>query len=502
MVKAASGVFIQPVAHDGVARLSQWQRVYHAVRWAIEREALAAGDRLPSARELARDWQVARGAVDEAFAQLQLEGLIERRVGDGSYVAERARPPVPPRRGEPSTLARRVLQQAGRLSLPSARRECAFVSQRPPALHPRATDIDAFPLDVWRRLLLATASEQRRDLLADVPPVGLPALAESIVRHLALQRGVACRPEQVLVLATPAEGLNLMCRLLLAPGDTVWVEDPSHPSLPWLLATFGAKVRGVPLDAEGFDLDAARRGGGKAGLVYLHPLNQYPLAQRSSVARGDALLAWARREQAWIVEAMFNDELWPREAQPAALVRRDPERVFLLGTFEGIMFPSLRLAYLVVPQGLLEPFRDAQTLWGPRAAAATQAAMAEFIDRGHLAEHLNQQRARLAARRVLLHDELLARLPAGVQAGPLTPAPHLCLHLPPGSDDVAWARHLRQAGVVVEPLAPMCWSTPPRPGLVLGYAGWDDAVLRASLVTLRRTLAAGLPTQPQLPAAA
>jgi len=538
--KPASGAFIQPVLDEAAVRPApQRVRVYRAIRTAIAGGALAPGDRLPSARQLAADWGLARGAVDEAFAQLQMEGLIRRRVGDGTYVEPAAasaagaggRRPAPPPR-EPSDLAHHVLAQAARLGVVGASRsarsaqsaqsadsapsthadrssravrasngssddaapvrlECAFTPQRAPTLHPRAIDLDGFALPTWRRLLVAAASEQRRDLLGPVPATGLPALRESVARYVGVMRGVPCRAEQVLIVASPAEGLNLLVRLLLPTSGSIWVEEPTHPSLPSLLESLGARVTAVPLDAHGFDVAGARERDPAASLVYLHPLGHYPLGRRTTVARGDELIEWARRHGRWIVEGHFNDELWPREVQPPALARRDRERVFLLGTFESVMFPSLRLGYVVVPQALVKPFAEAITLWGPRAPAATQWALAEFIDRGHLHQRILALRERYAKRRKRVQSGLIDRLPAGVRAEPLTPVPTACLHLPEGASDLEWLRRLRAQGLVLEPLSGMHWNqrAERRPqGLVLGYGDWSDAVLDAALARLVQEL--------------
>ena len=289
MVKPASGVFIQPVSDssDGAAgRTPQWLRVCRAVRSAISGRALPPGARLPSARQLAKDWRVARGAVDEAYAQLQLEGLIQRRVGDGTYVSHQTpgHAAAPPR--APAPLAQRVLDHAQSLNCKPVRAECTYVARRAPTLHPRATDIDGFPLALWRRLVLAAHTPAQRPALAESPAAGLRVLREALARHLALQRGLPCTAEQVLVMASPAEAMNLLVRVLLRQGDRVWVEDPSHSSLPWLLRTLAVHPVGVPLDEQGFDTAAARRLSPDAAMVYLHPLNQYPLGQRTSHARG------------------------------------------------------------------------------------------------------------------------------------------------------------------------------------------------------------------------
>lgn len=485
MVKSAAGVFIQPV--QGVEGGPQRERVYRAVRQAIAGGALGSGARLPGARQLAKDWGVARGAVDEAFAQLQLEGLLERRVGDGSYVSAA---PVPPR--PPTRHAQRVLQRGAVLGCAPVRLEAAWATMRVPALHPRATDLELFPLDLWRRLMLAAHDGPQRDLLDAGPPGGLPALRAAIAGHLAIQRGVRCTPAQVLVINGPGEGLQLAGRLLLAPGDTVWVEDPTHPSLPLLLRTLGLRVAGVPLDGLGFDVAAASRLAPQARLAYLHPLMQYPLGQRTRGDRGEALLAWAARSGSWIVEGHFNDETVPPAQQPPSLFANDPHgRVLLMGTFEGVLFPSLRVAYLVLPPALAAGFVDAAAALGERVPCALQWALAEFIGRGHMTAHLSALRASLFRRRETVRRALLARLPAGVRAGPMNAGAHLALHLPPELPDAEVAARLRKRRVIVEPLSQMAWQVQGLNGLVLGYGGCDGAELEGALATIVRTLEEG-----------
>jgi len=487
MVKSASGVFIQPV-HDAAGYgVAQWRRVYGAVRSAIDGGALVAGVRLPSARQLAADWRVSRGAVDEAFAQLQLEGLIERRVGDGTYV--NALPPA--LRRQPKPVAQRVLQRSAVLGCAPARLEAAWTTMRVPPLHPRSTDIDAFPLELWRRLMVQACDEAQRSLLDGVPPGGLTALREAITRHLAIHRGVRCAPEQVLVINGPGEGVQVVARLLLSAGDTVWIEDPSHPSLPLLMRTLGLNVVGVPLDTCGFDVEAGQRLAPDAKLVYLHPLMQYPLGQVTHNRRAEQLLAWARRSGAWIIEGHFNDETVPPAQQLPALASNDASgRVILMGTFEGVMFPSLRVAYLVLPRALAPAFIGAATGLGERVPAAVQWALAEFIDRGHMTTHLQAQRAALFRRRDTVRALLLATLPAGVRAGPMNAGTHLCLHLPASVADTELASALRKQRVMVEPLSAIAWQAKGLNGLVIGYGAWDGAVLENALRCIAQTLAA------------
>ena len=492
MVKSAVGAFIQSVHDSGDDTLPQWARVYRAVRRAIDAGALAAGERLPSARQLARDWRVSRGAVDEAFAQLQLEELLDRRVGDGTYVAadggRAARAREAPRR-EPRLVARQALQQLRAISVPQARVEGAVTTMRPLPVHPRAMPLDGFPLDVWRRLMVQAHDERHRALLGAGPPGGLLALREAIARHLALARGIVCSAQQVLVLTTPREGITAVMGQWLQPGDVAATEDPSHPSLPQLFSSLGARVVGVPLDGDGFDVAALQREADDARVVYLHPLAQYPLSVSTTVARGDALLAWAARRQAWIIEGHFNDEWLPRDEQPPTLFSRDRAgRVLVVGTFEGVMFPSLRVAYLVLPAQHAAHFIDHCARLGERVPLTTQWAVAQFIDGGHLSAHVWRTQAELRGRRAHVLALLQQVLPGAVNVGPMHTGAQVCLHLPRELADTDVAARLRALRVRVEPLSSMCWRPAGGNAIVLGYMGWDETTLDDALRAVGQVL--------------
>ena len=489
MVKQACGVFMQAMHAVGDACTAQHALVYQRVREAIAAGTLCPGTRLPSARQLARDWRVTRGAVDEAYAQLQQEGLVQRRVGSGSWVhvAPPAAAPATPR--QPSATALRVLQQHAALLQPSAPVESRFRSRRPPALHPRAAPIDDFPLDTWRRLVGNALLEDRRDRLSYGPSAGLPELRAAIVRHLALQRGLVCAPEQVLIINSPLQGIKLIARTLLEPGDAVWLEDPSHPSLALAFSLLHARPVAVPIDDEGLDVARGIALAPQAALVYTHPLVQYPTGVRTSAARCNALLDWAELTGAWIVEGCFNDELvYDGPSRPALLARDAAQRVLLLGTLEGVMFPSLRISYLVLPPPLVEVFTAVRGLLGDHTQAAAQMALAAFIDTGHMSEHLARLRARCRERRDALRTALRRELPSWVRPGPMDGGLHVCLHLPPRLSDRALCAALRSRRVMLEPLSEMTARGDALNGLVVGFAAWSPAEIDAAVCTIGEVL--------------
>lgn len=489
MRKQVSDVFIQSLQDAGPERGAQRVRVYCTVLDALRGGTLRPGMRLPSARRLAADCAVSRGAVDEAFEQLKDEGFIERRVGDGSYVADSlplpAAPPAPRPERPASPSAQRVIERLAPHLGQWSRLEVPTELFTLPTLHPRNVPTQDFPLDVWRRLMARVLADGNRQHLNYGPSAGVPALREAIVRHLALTRGVQCSPRQVLILNSPMQAVELIARVLLEPGDAVWLEDPGHASLPVLFEVLRAQAVGVPFDDHGLDVATGRARAPRARAVYFHPLGQHPLGVRTSVPRCRELLAWAVEHGAWIIEGNYNTELVHDGAPPPALHTLDGgERVLLVGTFEGVLFPSLRIAYLVVPEQLADTFVAMRGLLGEHAHVATQLALTAFIDDGHMSAHLRELRQRCRARRAALHESAARHLPPWARLGPTAEGVHAALHFPAAVPDVEVFRLIRKQGVGAVPVSSICWHARGHNGLALGYGGAEPAQIDAALAVI------------------
>ena len=479
VVKQASGaVLAAPLGRDD-RRVPRRVRVYCTVIDAIRSGALTPGARLPSARQLAREWGYARGAVEEAFAQLQIEGVIERRVGDGSYVAAQGTTASTATRPSAATrpLSRSAQQVLERFSVylgKPRQQELPQVMLTEQALYPRAPLFREFPLETWRRLIARAHGEAYRDHLSYGPAAGLPRLREAIARHLALTRATPVQPQQVIVLNSPTQAVELLVRVLLEPGDKVWLEDPGHSSLVSLFEVLRCRVYGVPLDDQGLDVRAGCERAPDAALAYFHPVTQYPLGVRTSTERLRELLCWADDSGAWIVEGNFNDEIVYDRDLPAALWSMDEsDRVMMMGTFEGIMYPSLRVAYLVVPQRLTEVFVAMRGLLGDSTNAQMQLALAWFIDEGHLATHLRNLRQVGRERRDALRASCARHLPDGARLGPLDGGLLGCIHLPPAWSDREVVRRLRAREVLAIALSSSCIDPRHGNGLVIGFGAFD-----------------------------
>ncbi len=493
MVKQASGVVMAvPDAAQG-QRVARRVRVYRALVDALRDGSLRPGTRLPSARQLAAEWGYARGAVDEAFAQLQLEGLVERRVGNGSFVAQGAATLAAPQPAPVTRpLSRSAQQVRERFSVylgKPRQSELPHVLLAEQPLFPRAPNTAQFPLGVWRRLIARAHGESYRDHLSYGPAAGLPRLREAIARHPSLTRAMRVSPQQVLVINSPMQGIELIARVLLEPGDKVWLEDPGHTSMVNLFQVLHAKVVGVPLDDEGLDVAAGRALAPDAAAVYFHPQTQYPLGVRTCTQRLTELMQWAEQSGAWIIEGNFNDEIVLGGRPAATLQSMDvSDRVLMMGTLEGIMYPALRVAYLVVSERLVDVFVAMRGLLGDHTNTALQLALAWFIDEGHLNTHLRHLRQVVRERRDVLRESAAKHLPPWTWLGPMDGGTHACIHLPADRPDHEVVRQLRGAGVVAIALSSSCIDPRHGNGLVIGYGAFDGAVIDRSLAQLGEVL--------------
>ena len=508
MVKQASGVVMAapPAARD--TRDTRRARVYAALLDAIRNGALPPGTRLPSSRQLALEWGFARGAVDEAFAQLQMEALIERRVGDGSYVAAGAATVAPASAaGKPvvrplSRSAQQVLERFSAYLGKPAQTELPHRILSEQALFPRAPTTAQFPLATWRRLIARAHGDGYRDHLGYGPAAGLPRLREAIARHLALTRSTMVGAHQVIVVNSALHALELIARVLLESGDKVWVEDPGQPGIVSLLRVLRMQVIGAPMDDEGLNVEGGKAIAPDAAAVYFHPITQFPLGVRTTAARRAELLQWAEQSGAWIIEGNFNDEIVHDSRLPVALQNMDAsDRVLMMGTLEGIMYPSLRVAYVVVPERLVDVFTAMRGLLGDSTNAGLQLALAWFIDEGHLNAHLRKLRQAVREHRDALRESSAKHLPPWARVGPLDSGTHACVHLPAHVPDREVVRQLRGVGVLTVALSSCCVGAVPSNGLVIGYGAFDAASIERALTAigevLRRVAAAPKPATHQ-----
>ena len=496
MARSADRAPLLGIALDFDSDVPRHRQLYQALRAAVLAGRLAPGTRLPSTRALASELDCARNTVVSAFEQLFAEGYLEGKVGSGTYVsrqlpeslltAERAhvRGPAPAAEGPP----RRLSARGGRLAELGLPRHA-----RPRAFNPGEPELAQFPFDTWARLLQRSWRAPGRERLMHNPPGGDPALRRALAQHLNRVRGLTCTPEQVLVTNGAQQALDLVARLLCDTGDRVWMEEPGYPGLRGALAAAGAQAVPVPLDAAGLSVAAGRRRAPDARLAVVAPSHAYPLGTVMSLSRRLELIDWAAETGGWIVEDDYDSEFryTGRPLAPLAGLDRQ-DRTIYLGTFSKVLFPSLRVGYLVVPADLAEPIARARRGLDDHPGSTVQPALAAFIEEGHFAQHLRRMRRLYAARQEALLDAGRRHLAGLLELSPDAAGMHLVAglgaRLAGRAHDTACAERALQSGVAAPALSAYYQGVPGREGLLLGYAAVPEPEIDRAARRLARAL--------------
>lgn len=479
MARRAAGRFIgwfRPSRDAGGDSLQE--QLFVAIRTAVLSGELAPGERLPSSRALAADLALGRNTVIAAMERLAAEGYLESRRGAGLYVSADL-PPEGIGAGPGTSAPARLSRRAGRFpSLPERG------ADQPSLLMPGQPALADFPFDLWRKLSVQTLRREKQAMLGLGDPQGLPALRQVLARYLADTRGVKCTPETIVIVSGAQQALDLIGRVLLDAGDAVAVEDPGYVGMREALAGVGAKLLPVPVDEQGFDPAWLSRLEPAPKLVMLTPSHQFPLGMTLPLSRRLALLAEARARGLWIVEDDYDCEYRYGGPPLQALQGLDGgERVLYVGTFSKVLFPGLRLGYVVLPPALVDGFLRAKVSADGFAAPWPQATLAAFIADGHLAQHVRRMRVLYRRRRQALlaaiarHGGDLFTIRAS-DAGL-----HLVAEFRDGRDDRAASVAAQAAGLRVSPLSRQA-VTRKVSGLLLGFAAHDEAALDAAVQRL------------------
>ena len=435
-------------------------RIYRELLSAIMDGRLEAGSRVPPTRELAERLGVSRGTVTTAYERLTAEGFLVSQTGSGTFVSDDAQP----RHHRRARAGSQVLPKNRWTTLP------APVPDAAPAAYDLSVggpDTSLFPLAAWRRLVSATL----RPSITTAPTYdgrGHPALQHEVARYLGLSRAVAAGPDDVLLTNGAQQALDVVVRVLLDAGDRVAVEDPGYTAAVRLFASHGARVTGVRVDAEGLVVDDLPS---DARLVYVTPSHQFPTGAVMSLRRRVALLQWAARRNAVVIEDDYDSEFRfeDRPLDPLQSLDRDG-RVVYVGSFSKTLLPFLRIGYLVAPRSLQDALRQAKLLTDWQGDVVTQGALAQFMAEGLLSSHVRRATRVYRERRDAVLAALAARCGDVLEVLPSAAGLHVCTHFADRSvDDVEVVGRAAARGIAVEPLSPRFQTVPPVPGLVLGF---------------------------------
>ncbi|MEQ8505879.1 MAG: PLP-dependent aminotransferase family protein [Rhodospirillales bacterium] len=474
------------------------EQLYKGIKGLILAGVLRPGARLPATRILARDLDVSRNTVLTAYDQLLAEGFTEARPGAGTRVSAdlpdlagdvRSMAPLPEETADPPPLPARMLDLM-------SRRSPGPMLQRP--FLPGVPDVAAFPFDEWGRAVGRFWRRPPMAMLEDRDGRGHRALRQAIADYLVAVRGAKCTADQVIVTSGAQQGIDLCSRVLLEPGDPVVMENPGYRGLISAFSSVGARVVQAPVDGEGLDVARARALEPRPRVLAVTPSRQFPLGETMSLARRLDLLSWARDAGFWVLEDDYDSEYRYRGRPLAALQGLEGGgRVIYVGTFSKVMFPALRLGYLVVPEPLVDAFVRLRGAVDDFPALAMQPVLADFMDSGRFGAHVRRMRQLYAERQTVLRAELVTRFDGLFNVPDDDAGMHLTVTLAPGRAgrglaDGAITREAAELGITARALSGYYEGTDKRHGLVLGYTAYPADDLRSAAALLERAVTKAL----------
>jgi len=467
------------------------KQIYDAYRTAIVDGSLRPRQRIPSTRVLASELGVSRFPVLNAYAQLLAEGYLEGRVGAGTVVSNSlpeqftSSEPTGTRftanHSRPRPVARRATNLPRRESSPWLRGWGAFgVGQ---------VAFDQFPLHVWSNLVARRCRNMDAKSFHYGDQMGSEVFRETIATYLRTARSLHCEAEQIMVVSGSQQALEISARVLLDPGSRVWVEEPGYALARDVFALTGCHLVPVPVDLEGLNVATGVKRYRKARAAFVTPSHQFPLGVTMSASRRLQLLDWSQNAGSWIIEDDYDSEYRYESLPIASLQGLDANaRVIYIGTFSKVLFPSLRLGYVVIPSDLVERFlaiRRAMDLGPP---IFYQEVLADFIGEGHFARHIRRMRVLYRERRSALVDSISKELGSMVEVLGAEAGMHLAVTLPNGSRDLEIAQQAARQNLWIWPLSPSYLGAVARPGFILGFGSTAVADIPGAVRKLRDLL--------------
>lgn len=470
-----------------------YEQVSEYFRQAILSGSLEAGRKLPSSRHLAGLLKLSRITIVGAFERLQGEGYLETRIGSGTFVS--------------STLPDKLLRVHGAIVVQDSATSASRLLKLPDttmdllaqqstnrpidvtlrAFWPSMSSLETFPLQKWAAIVANEYRKSSRQSLAYGNPMGYGPLREAIADYVRTSRGVNCTAEQIMIVNGSQQGLTIAARTLIGRGAAVWMEDPGYPGAKDVFRAVGAIMIPVPVDGEGLSVQVGIQRGPGARMAYVTPSHQFPLGITMTVRRREELLGWALQSDSWIVEDDYDSEYrFDSPPVPALQGMDGNSRVIYLGTFSKVIFPSLRVGYLVLPKDLIPAFRATKEAEDLFTSVVDQAALTEFMRQGDFSRHLRRMRHIYGERRRCMTQALRARFTTsefaieGEEAG-MT----LLFGLPDTLNDLEVSSACAERRISISPLSlyylerERC-----RSGLVLGYGGTDQIAIEKGVEIL------------------
>lgn len=489
-MKRHAGAVLSSIKIDKGAEKKISIQLYMALRDLLLNGGLAPGERLPATRTLAEEIGVSRTTVIDAVDRLVSEGLLAARVGSGTYVSEALAgrlEPKPRPAGDTAIKAIPHLSHATRHAIPGFARRLRL-PHKSQAFTTALPALDAFPMAQWARLSARHWRKGRDDNMGYGEPFGYAPLRRAIARQLNASRGIRCSPEQIFITNGAQRAFSLIGGMLVNPGEPVWFENPGAIGARNAFVAIGAIPIPVAVDKEGLCVQDGLARAPHFRLAFVTPSHQQPLGHVMSLPRRLALLKAASEADAMVVEDDYDGEFYFGDQPMPTLKSIDTHgRVIYVGTFSKSLFPSLRLGYALVPDGLVESFERISQTWLSGVPTVTQAIVAEFMDEGMFATHIRTMRQIYKYR----HDLLVSaarRLAGRIDLQPTKSGFHAVGMLAPGLEESSIVEKARRAGVVIAGLSRYTVAPIAERGLVFGFGCAAPGDIRKGLEILDRLL--------------
>ncbi|HCP54613.1 MULTISPECIES: PLP-dependent aminotransferase family protein [Pseudomonas] len=490
-MKSPAGLLLSGVELDRTSTTPLYRQLYLQIRKQILTGRLQGGTRLPSTRTLSKELELSRITILNAFDQLTAEGFLASRSGAGTYVdsewdsraiAENGIQQQPPRL---STMSQSLLSMRSNHFQGISYADWNPAS--PTSFLPSHSTYESFPQNTWKRLMNRHLQKPSKAMLGYGELQGLQELRKAIADYVFDSRGIDCTSEQVVIVSGAQQAFNLLGMLLLNPQDTVWMEDPGHIAARIAFQAHGCQIVPLRIDAQGIDIEQGLRECPDARLVFTTPSRQHPLGTTLSYTRRLELIDWAARNHSWIIEDDCDSEFrYSGRPLPALCAMDQWDRVIYVGTFSKVLYPSLRLGYVILPPALVEPMCTIRAVMDRSPPTLLQAVTADFMREGHFLGHIRRMRTLYQARQEALLEQLQKNLGDFITVAPVDAGMHLIAWLPPSLNADTVAKELSLHNIHTYALSDYCLQPYLPPALLIGFAGvpQDQAEERVAALVL------------------
>lgn len=428
----------------------------------------------------------------EAFDQLISEGYLTTQQGSGTSISQDLPDPAPKKR-----IVKNPADRPSANATLSARAIRYSASPFPPtiasgpirAFLPNQPSVDHFPIHDWSRISSRRSRNASREILRCGDPMGYPPLREAVAAYLGSSRGVHCSADQVMIVSGTQQALDLVARVVLDPGDQVWIEDPGYSGAASVLKAWDAQLIPVPVDTRGMRVQSGIRDAPGARLAYVTPAHQFPLGTIMAPERRQQLLDWSQARGAWIFEDDYDSE-FRFSGRPVAALQGHSSggNVIFSGSFNKMLFPALRQGFVVLPEPLIDPIRKARSMTDRYGATLDQAVLCDFITEGHLGRHLRRMRQTYTEHHTILLDAAKEELAGLLEIQPTETGLQTVGWLQHGWTDLAATRAAAQAGIDVVPLSDYAFNWSRKDGLQIGFGAVPSAAIKPAVRKLSKAL--------------